>query len=886
MPSAFPNKSWRIAAVVLLVAGVAWFALGWHRVPEERWTVHVGLSGAVSGPLQPGWAWSLWPFQRVVSLPRGPRQHEFTVGAGADRLTSDSGAALAVSGSLRYRIDESGLDLASRRLHHEEQIVRWLDACLRDSIRQLLSTGRIPEPTTTGSALIADELSERLSAGGISLLELRVDGIGGPREIGASQSFGALPDARLLIIGWDGADWNLLDPLLAAGDLPHLARLIEHGSRARLKTVTPVLSPVVWTSVATGTRPAKHGIVDFLAVDRATGEKVPVTSNLRRVPALWTTLSRWNTSVGVVAWWATWPAEPVNGYMVTDRIAYQLFGMGEQAADVPEGKTWPPELLDEIQDLIVRPESITDADVRRLADLPDDPAVLDAADRSRLEDFKTVLAATETYDAIALQLASRRDTVVRCVYYEATDTAAHLFMPFAPPRRPDVDESSFNIWSGVVNAVYRDMDRRLGRLLATVDENTAVILLSDHGFRTGDHRPVGDARIGGGRAGDWHRKYGVLVLSGPGVRRDASITEASVIDVAPTALAILGLPVPPEMDGRVLEEALEEDLLRARPVRYLGAPAAAQATGEPIPSAADAAIVERLRSLGYLGSTDDDDTGPLAQDEVTAFNNRATILLAGGQVQEAVDELRQGLVRAPGAVPLRVNLARALRAQGDDSEARRILEAVLVDRPASAEVENLLGNIDMDQGDLVAAELRFLRGLEIDPNFTGAHISLGLLRERQNRPDEAIDLYRRAGQIDPDAAEPFNNIGNLHRARALAARGRADQKTAATQFATAVESYQRALEADPDFIGSYNNLALVYQETGRVDKAMELYRRALERQPDNAVVHNNLGSLYFAANRLDDARKAFEEAIALDAEYESAYNNLGAVLGRLGSTLR
>ena len=83
---------------------------------------------------------------------------------------------------------------------------------------------------------------------------------------------------QLVLIGLDGLDWNIVDPLIAAGKMPNLAGLVARGAKARLLTINPILSPVVWTSIATGVKPERHGIVDFTAVNTETGEAVPVTT--------------------------------------------------------------------------------------------------------------------------------------------------------------------------------------------------------------------------------------------------------------------------------------------------------------------------------------------------------------------------------------------------------------------------------------------------------------------------------------------------------------------------------------------------------------------------------------------------------------------------------
>jgi hypothetical protein len=94
-------------------------------------------------------------------------------------------------------------------------------------------------------------------------------------------------------------------------------------------------------------KPERHGIVDFTAINKDTGAAVPVTSNLRRVPALWNILSDAGRTVGFVGWWASFPAEKVNGYIVSDRIAYQLFGV--KADDITGRQDLAPRPLREDQ---------------------------------------------------------------------------------------------------------------------------------------------------------------------------------------------------------------------------------------------------------------------------------------------------------------------------------------------------------------------------------------------------------------------------------------------------------------------------------------------------------------------------------------------------------
>lgn len=109
------------------------------------------------------------------------------------------------------------------------------------------------------------------------------------------------------MLGFDGLDPATVDLLLSEGKLPHFARLRQEGAYGRLRSFRPMLSPILWTTIATGRTPDQHGIGHFTGRDRADGEEEPVTSDLRRTRAIWNLFSQAERSVGVLGWWATYP---------------------------------------------------------------------------------------------------------------------------------------------------------------------------------------------------------------------------------------------------------------------------------------------------------------------------------------------------------------------------------------------------------------------------------------------------------------------------------------------------------------------------------------------------------------------------------------------------
>lgn len=700
-----------------------------------------------------------------------------------------------------------------------------------------------------------------LGIGGTLLFQSRSILLGGGKK-------GAAPP--VVLIGLDGADWNILDPLLASGKMPNLAALIDRGSRSRLLTISPTLSPVIWTTIATGVKPERHGIVDFTAVNKDTGAAVPVTSNLRRVPALWNMLGDAGRTVGFVGWWASFPAERVNGYIVSDRIAYQLFGV--KADEGAQGKTWPPEAFDTIKPLIVAPQAVTDAFAARFLD---DPSVLQTTNpeyQELLRQFRTILASGESYRRISSTLQSQYKPDIESVYIEGTDTIAHLFMRFRPPRMPGVTDDEALRFSSVVDRYYVYVDELVGEIVARHGPGATYVICSDHGFRSGQDRPItADSRIDRGRGAEWHRKYGILIVSGPAARRGGEVREATVFDVAPTVLALAGVGIPPNLDGRVLTDAISEDFLREHPLRSQEAPSAPigatgdgrVAAGAPAPGSApiatedDEEIRQKLISLGYL-----------TQESNNAHNNRGILMLGKGEYDQAIAEFTAAMADNPRFAAGYINIARAYWQKGDSPHAVENLRKAREIDPGMKEVPLLLGNIAMKSGDLATAEREFLRALALEPNDADTLNCLGLVYDARGDYPRAESYFTRSTEVDADYAEGFNNLGNI-------AKRRGDP--------TKAESYYRkAIDADPFFMGAYANLALVYQERGDFERAADLYRQALTKDNANPDLHNNLGSLLYRQGDLRAAEESFRRAIALDKKYAEGHNSLGVVFGAEG----
>ncbi|MBK7010181.1 MAG: alkaline phosphatase family protein [Saprospiraceae bacterium] len=123
---------------------------------------------------------------------------------------------------------------------------------------------------------------------------------------------------KVLLIGWDAADWKIIHPLMDEGWMPSLKSLVENGVSGKIATLDPPLSPMLWTSIATGKRPYKHGIHGFTEVAPGNAGIRPMYITSRNTKAVWNILNQNDINPSIVGWWPSHPAEPINGVMISN----------------------------------------------------------------------------------------------------------------------------------------------------------------------------------------------------------------------------------------------------------------------------------------------------------------------------------------------------------------------------------------------------------------------------------------------------------------------------------------------------------------------------------------------------------------------------------------
>jgi arylsulfatase A-like enzyme len=453
----------------------------------------------------------------------------------------------------------------------------------------------------------------RHSAAAVVLAALLLAPMGCRTTPTAVPAAAARNQTRVMLIGLDGATWDLIDALIKQGKLPNLARLVGEGTRARLTStsVMQLKSPLIWTTIATGKRWQEHGIEGFDVDGR------PVASNMRRTKALWNILSEHGRTVGTIAYLVTWPTEQVNGFMISERAYYE--------GDL-QGATYPEHVLDGYgQFWAWKPDSEENAQrMKRFMDfdfdrayyepIKHDPArvarLLEAYRRDPARHVKFMshflvdnrlnfyFPKDESVARLAEHFLTTRPVDFFAVYLQGIDIVSHGFWKFMLPQGFDVTPREIARFGEVIPRYYEYIDEKVGQIVRHADEHTVIIICSDHGF-TSWHADAGEKYwyLSGN-----HTREGMLLMAGPQIRRGATLPDASVYDLAPTVLYLMGLPGGADMDGQVLAAAIAPAYLVRHPIRFISTYEGNGTRGDehPLESPVDADEMERLRALGYV----------------------------------------------------------------------------------------------------------------------------------------------------------------------------------------------------------------------------------------------------------------------------------------------
>lgn len=308
------------------------------------------------------------------------------------------------------------------------------------------------------------------------------------------------PDYSVLVLGLDGATFDLMLPWIEQGHLPCLAELVSRGARSPLRSTIPPITPCAWSSFMTGKNPGKHGLFDFI-------EQVPGThgfrftnASSRHAETLWGYLSRMGRRVGVMNVPMTYPPEPVNGYLVA-------------GLDTPHERsryTYPDELREELHD----PSIGYRIDLRHLGNMRSD---------RRRDNHLRELCDIETVRTRAMKhLSDRNPSDFTMLVYTATDQVQHHFWHYMDPSHDKYDPVGAERYRHAIREVYIHIDRLIASVLQERGDDTLVIVMSDHGFG-----PVSSTRI---RLNQAFERNGLLAFQRESRLRKLMRSSAGVFD--------------------------------------------------------------------------------------------------------------------------------------------------------------------------------------------------------------------------------------------------------------------------------------------------------------------------------------------------------------------
>ncbi len=628
---------------------------------------------------------------------------------------------------------------------------------------------------------------------------------------------------KTLLLGLDGMDWQLINPLIEKGALTSFKKLKEIGCYGNITTLNPTLSPMLWNSIATGKRAGRHGIHGFTEVDEENNIVRPVSSISRKCKAIWNIMMQNDYKCHVVNWFASHPAEPLNGSCISD-----FYPEGAVPLDKPwplkKGTIYPERLEEHLEELRMSGDEIAGEIVQMFVPKANE---VDQEKDKHLHVIVRELAKAYSIHNAATWLINNEDWDFLAVYWRTPDLLFHYFMPYHPPAIEGVDEKEAELYQHVVYNVCGYYDLMLTAYLQMIPEDTRVIVLSDHGFQSGHLRPSFDKNPFANPEA-WHRPQGIFMASGPGIRKNEEIFGARLLDVTPTILKLNDLEPALDMDGRVLSEIFEEipDIKPIQSWETVEGDCGKHPEGTKMEAADAEQLIQQFVDLGYIDPLDNDKDKAADQTRKANQLNLARDYLDAGYAGLALPILETFHYDNPDNPEFIHMLAQCQRSLGLTEEASAAMAQVVDRLEEGPRLTFLKANLALDQRDYDEG-LRLLKEVEkADKKFRGLHLALGR-------------TYNGLGKFD-DAEKAFNKV----------------------------------LETDAEDAMAHQGLAYVYLRKRFYDLAASMALQAIGFQHNSPLAHFYVG---LALERLEyhtESLQAFENAVIYAPRFVGAHRAL------------
>src|SRR6266550_4037691 len=592
---------------------------------------------------------------------------------------------------------------------------------------------------------------------------------------------------RVAIFALDGADWDLITELADDGRIPNIKALAQGGSSGSVQTIQPMVSPMVWTTVATGLPPDRHGVLDFVDA-----QKNPIESMSRRTPALWDIADGFAREALVTGWWTAWPPNAKNSIYFDEPVELQ------------PAAVYPAELEPRAQSLMVTPDTVGYPQIRRFLNVAESETKAEAVNV-----FRDVLAKTWSDHRVAINLYNDqrqhgRDPLLIMMSYEGTDAVNHLFGPFHPPYREGVSQDGYRrYWPAVANS-YSEVDRLIGEWTNVLPRDTTVIIMSAYGFRWGKDRPHSPPS-GGGALQD-HRNPGVFIAYGPHVTPSRGNRTLSVYDIAPTVLTLLGLPQSMEMPGKPATWALK-DLAPITSVRVVSY--AEFIDFRPVGTSAHADATRYRRELQDIGHLNDP-------------TRNLTPVLDENQPQKAAAPISP---EKYGTYAYYNNLGVQLRGQNKLKDATDAFQQAIELNPSRPIAYLNLAMVLFDRQDYTDSNLIFLEAVAKGlPNAEQYFVDFAALYREKDAPSRAIALLAKGKEMFPQSYLIAANLGSA--------------LVQSSRYTEGVPELERALGLQPSSTEVLNNLGIYYSKKNDYARALDYWNRSLSIQPQQPQIRS------------------------------------------------
>lgn len=665
---------------------------------------------------------------------------------------------------------------------------------------------------------------------------------------------------RVLLIGWPGADWKTLLPLVDEGALPNVARLIDNGVIGKLIALPPVNTAASWTSIATGKRAHQHRVLgNHEPLPDGTGVR-RATCLCRKAKAVWNILNQNGRRSLLLGWPVSHPAEPIEGVLVTDHFPNQ-FLMRDASWPILKGAIHPKSLEKSLAELRVHQSEISGLEL-----LPFVPklAELQEATDKRLEWLASVLAETASIQAVATELVREKNWDFAAVFFDGLRRIGERFAKYTPPRLDSVSNSDFEKYQHVIRSAYKFFDMMLGTLTELVGNETTIVIVSDQGIHSRSHRSSirideSDNRLG--------LEPGMVIMCGPGFKKDALIYGTSVLDIVPTILRYFELPVGRDMDGQILHSALDQstdskwveswdsetgtDAMHSEGLRY-----------DPL------AVISSEWDLSQDSKFHDVD---LVSDNCNELRfNLAQSFMGAHCEGKAIALLEELWERDPAESKYGYKLMLCYMAINRGEYARRSFERILENKKRCAPIAlsawkkfNARDEHSLSDGERVMKQ-RLWKQSRI--NLSGMAFLNGWLLHTEEKHQEALDAVERA-----DESKIYNVIGLLKlKADCLLKLSRHDEAEA---------MYRRILEFDHENSEAYLGLASLCYDQDRYHEAVDNAASSIRFRYFNPMAHFVYGGAIYRCGKPQKAAEALEVAVKQSPYLIGAYQRLILLYG-------